>query len=388
MGESKRWRLAMIGGGEGSLIGDVHRRAAIFDGGAEWQAGCFSRTADRNRSSAAAYGVDPRRAYDSIEQLLLAEFRSQESRTIDAVVVTTPNDSHLELAELALAAKVPVLCEKPLARNLQEASALQQAAQVAKVPFVVMHNYSGYPMVRQARAMCTDNILGKLQAVRVQYIQGWLRSRLELTGNRQASWRTDPRHTGISGCFADIGSHAFHLACYITQLEPRAVSAQLRTFTEGRQVDDYGQAWVRCSDEALLSVTASQVSHGYANGLRIDVDGTEGSISWAQEDPCRLHWRRNGRAEQVLLADVGNADLHSWTRNSCRLPAGHPEGFLEAFANIYQGFFDQLAAHYGQPTPRSHVQAPVPSVADGWRTMQFIDAAVRSSNNNGEWMAL
>jgi predicted dehydrogenase len=304
---------------------------------------------------------------------------------VDFITVATPNHTHHEIAKAAVEAGFNVICDKPLTFDLKQAEDLAAAVEKKKVVFAVTHNYTGYPLVRHARQMVQSGELGEIQAVRACYIQGWLRSRLELENQKQASWRTDPGKSGAAGCFGDIGTHAFNLGRYITGLLPAQISCSLKTFEKGRALDDYGHAVIRYENGALGTVTASQISHGRENDLFIEVDGTKGALQWRQEEPNVLVVRQNGKPHALYTRDPNAPFMNDMGKAACRLPSGHPEAFFEAFANIYRSAYDSMILRAeGKPFPTK--DTIYPNVQDGVEGMFFIEQCVASSKEGGAWM--
>jgi predicted dehydrogenase len=377
--------MGLVGGGPGAFIGRVHVTAAQLDGRAELVAGAFSSDPDRSRAAAQDYGIELDRAYPSFDQLVTSEAARPPGERVDFVAIATPNHTHFEFASNVTDAGFHVVCEKPLTSDLAQAQKLLAIVKKRGIVFGLTYNYSGYPLVRQARDMVRGGELGEVQAIRVHYIQGWLRTRLELLGHKQALWRTDPAQAGIAGCFGDIGTHAFHLAEFIGGLEPAEVSCTLQTLEEGRRLDDYGVAHLRYQNGALGTVTASQISHGRENDLWIEIDGTRASIEWHQEDPNRVLVRANDRPLHVYARDPVASYTSPSARASCRLPGGHPEGFIEAFANVYAAIFDHLAVR--QSGGRNALPpALYPTIEDGVKGMMFVSNCVASSRANGQWV--
>lgn len=383
----RKLRMGLVGGGEGAFIGRVHAIAAILDNRAELVAGALSSDPQRAKASAPSYGLADDRAYGSWQEMLAAEARLPGDRRIDFVTIATPNHVHFPVAKAAAEAGFNVICDKPMTLTLAEAEELAGIVRRSGVVFALTHNYSGHPLVRQARAMIQADELGQIQAVRAFYIQGWLRTRLEVTGQKQASWRTDPQRSGAAGCFGDIGTHAYHLIRFMTGLAPEAVSAHLRTFEPGRQLDDYGTAVLRLAGGALATVTASQISHGRENDLWIEIDGTKGSLEWHQENPNQMWWRRNGEPHRLLTRDPNAPYTLPVAKASCRIPSGHPEGYLEAFANIYTAAYDDIAKRAAGQQWNSQ-QTLYPNVEDGVDGMRFIERCVASSAQNGAWVPM
>ena len=383
---NRKLRMGLIGGGQGAFIGRVHVTAAILDNRATLVAGALSSDPVRARESAGDYDIATARAYGSYQDMIAGELKLPADQRIDFVSVATPNHTHYEIAKTFAEAGFNVLCDKPLTFDLAQAEDLAKVVQRTGVVFGVTHNYTGYPLVRQAREMIRSGELGEIQAVRAFYIQGWLRARLEADNQKQASWRTDPSRSGAAGCFGDIGTHAYNLGRYITGLLPDQVSCSLKIFAPGRQLDDYGTATIRYQNGALGTVTASQISHGRENDLWIEVDGTKGALEWHQEEPNKLLVRINGKPHQ-LYTRAGGPYLTEIASRSSRLPAGHPEAFFEAFANIYTAVYDDIVKREsGQKVDSAH--SIYPNVADGVDGMNFITQCVRSSKENGTWVPL
>jgi predicted dehydrogenase len=380
--------MALVGGGQGSFIGRVHATAAVLDNRAALVAGALSSDPKKAKASAPDYDIPPDRAYESYEQMLDAEKKLPADQRIDFVAVATPNHTHFPIASAALEAGFHVICDKPMTFDLDQAEQLaklvdQRPGQV----FALTHNYTGYPLVRQARQMVLSGELGEINAIRACYIQGWLRSRLESEDNKQASWRTDPKRSGAAGCFGDIATHAYNLARYMTGLLPDSISANLKTYVEGRPLDDYGHAVIRFANGALGTVTASQISHGRENDVLIEIDGTKASLVWRQEDPNAMIVRRNGEPHLIYTRDPNAPFMNEPGAAACRIPAGHPEGFFEAFANVYRAAYDSMVlAASGKKFP--NVDTINPNVHDGVEGMYFIQQSVASSQNGGEWLPL
>jgi predicted dehydrogenase len=386
-GLGRKLRMALVGGGQGSFIGRVHVTAAVLDNRATLVAGAFSSDAARSQASAADYDVAAERAYGSYREMLDRERALPAGERIDFVSIATPNHMHFPVAKAAVEAGFHVVCDKPLTLTLAEAEELAQVVARANVVFAVTHNYTGYPLVRQAREMILSGQLGEIQAIRAEYIQGWLRTRLESEGQKQAAWRTDPTKSGVAGCFGDIGTHAYNLGRYMTGLLPERISGHLKVFVPGRPLDDYGTAVIRYENGALGTVTASQISHGRENDLRIQIDGTLGSLEWHQEEPNKMLVRHNGKPHQLYTRDPNAPFMNDAGRAACRLPSGHPEAFFEAFANVYRSAFDAMAeAAAGRPFERTNTVYP--NIHDGVEGMYFIEQAVASSKADGGWLPL
>lgn len=384
---NRKLRMALVGGGQGAFIGRVHATAAVLDNRAALVAGALSSNPERAKASAPAYDIPENRAYGSFQELIESESKLPEEERIDFVSVATPNHTHFDIAKAAVDAGFNVICDKPMTFDLAQAEELQKAVEDSGVVFAVSHNYTGYPLVRQAREMILSGELGEIQAIRSRYIQGWLRSRLEEDDQKQAAWRTDPSKSGAAGAFGDIGTHAFNLGRYMTGLLPEEVSANLKIFESGRQLDDYGHAVVKYDNGALGTVTASQISHGRENDLEIEIDGTKGALAWRQEEPNKMIVRRNGEPHAIYTRDPNAPFMNDMGQAACRLPAGHPEAFFEAFANVYRFAYDAMIQRATGESfePRDTIY---PNVYDGVEGMYFIQQCVASSAENGGWVSL
>lgn len=383
----RKLRMGIVGGGQGSFIGRVHVTAAVLDNRAALVAGALSSDPERAKASAADYDIDLSRAYGSYQEMFDRERALPADTRIDFVSIATPNHMHFPVAKAAVEAGFHVVCDKPLTLTLAEAEELAKIVTQSNVVFAVTHNYTGYPLVRQAREMVLSGELGEIQAIRAEYIQGWLRSRLESEGQKQAAWRTDPTKSGAAGCFGDIGTHAYNLGRSMTGLLPEKISAHLKIFEPPRPLDDYGHAVIRYENGALGTVTASQISHGRENDLRIQIDGTKASLEWHQENPNQLFVRKNGHPHAIYTRDPNAPYTLPLAKASCRLPAGHPEAFFEAFANVYRAAFDAMElAGTGKAFER--VNTLYPNICDGVEGMYFIEQSVASSKADGAWLPL
>ncbi|MFZ5709403.1 MAG: Gfo/Idh/MocA family protein [Pseudomonadota bacterium] len=378
----RRLRLGMIGGGQGAFIGAVHRIASRIDDQYELVAGALSSTPEKSRASGADLGLDPKRCYGSWEEMARTEARRKDA--IDAVAIVTPNHVHAGPAIAFLKRGIHVICDKPLTATLPEARKLVAAAEASQALFVLTHNYTGYPMVRQAREMIAAGEIGELRLVHVEYVQDWLSEPIERTGQKQADWRTDPARTGAGGSTGDIGTHAFNLASFITGLDLDTLSADLQTFVPGRRVDDNGHVMMRFRGGARGMLWCSQVAPGNENALRIRVYGTKGGLEWAQEDPNYLWHGPLGAPKRKLTR--GGAGAGAAAGRVTRVPPGHPEGYLEGFANIYTEAARAIRAAEAGEKPDAGVIFP--TVRDGLLGVAFVDACVRSSKRNGAWTAL
>lgn len=384
---NRKLRMGLVGGGQGAFIGKVHSIAATMDNRAILVAGALSSDPAKAKASAPDYDIKPERAYGSYQEMLKGELQLPASERVDFVSVATPNHTHFDIAKLFAENGFNVMCDKPMTFDLAQAEALFDVAQKSGVVFAVTHNYTGHPLVRQAREMVKGGELGEINAVRAFYIQGWLRTRLEGENQKQASWRTDPKRSGAAGCFGDIGTHAYNLGRFITGLLPDQVSCHLKTFVSGRSLDDYGTAIIRYQSGALGTVTSSQITHGRENDIWIEIDGTKGSLEWHQEDPNKMFVRVNGQPHKLYTRDPNSPFQGALARSSCRTPSGHPEGYLEAFANIYVAAFDDMAQRASGHKVDS-AKSLYPNVADGLDGMNFITQCVASSQDNGAFKSL
>lgn len=384
---NRKLRMALCGGGQGSFIGRVHATAAVLDNRAVLVAGALSSNAEKSKASAPDYDIPVDRAYGSIHELVEKELALPADQRIDFVSVATPNHTHFEIAKTAAEAGFNVICDKPMTFDLKQAEELAEVVKKSGVVFAVTHNYTGYPLVRQARQMIASGQLGEINAIRAFYIQGWLRTRLELSDQKQAAWRTDPKKSGIAGCFGDIATHAYNLARYMTGLLPETISCHLKTFEEGRALDDYGTAIVKFENGALGTVTASQISHGRENDMWIEIDGTKGSLVWRQEEPNAMIVRANGEPHKIYTRDPNAPHMNDMGRAACRLPSGHPEAFFEAFANVYRAAYDAMILR-AEGKPFETKDTVYPNIHDGVEGMYFIEQCVASSKQGGAFLPI
>ncbi|WP_199195083.1 MULTISPECIES: Gfo/Idh/MocA family protein [Pirellulaceae] len=385
---NRKLRMALVGGGSGAFIGRVHATAAVLDNRAALVAGALSSNPERAKSSAPDYDIPEDRAYTSYQELIEKELALPEDKRIDFVSVATPNHMHFPVAKAALEAGFNVICDKPMTLTLAEAEELYQVVEKSGAVFAVSHNYTGYPLVRMARQMILDGELGEINAIRVQYIQGWLRTKLEDDASqKQAAWRSDPAKSGAAGAYGDIGTHAYNLGRYMTGLLPDKVSSHLATFVEGRKLDDYGTTVIRYENGALCTLTASQISHGRENDLSIEIDGTKAALSWRQENPNEMIIRKNGEPHKIYTRDPNAPFMNAAGVAACRIPSGHPEGFFEAFANVYRAAFDAMAL---RATGKDFEKKDTiyPNIHDGVEGMYFIQQCVASSGQDGAWLPL
>lgn len=371
-----RLRYAMIGGGRDAFIGAVHRHAIALDGQAELVAGALSSTPERSRESGRALGLTDAHNHASWQALLEAQLARPVQERVDLVVIVTPTDTHFPIAQAFAEAGFHVVCDKPLTHTGTQAATLVETVARHGTVFGVTYNYTGYPMVRQAREMVLSGVLGRIRKVVVEYNQGWLATALETTGNKQASWRTDPARSGIAGALGDIGSHAENLVSTVTGLRIEELVADLGALVPGRALDDDASMLLRFKGGARGVLVASQINAGLENDLRLRVSGENGTLEWRQEEPNRLvHHRREGPTEIFTRASPW---LCESARRAGRIPAGHPEGFIEAFANIYRGVFADIRARK-VGTTANPLDADYPTVGDGARGVRFIERAVASS---------
>ncbi|MDM0044462.1 Gfo/Idh/MocA family oxidoreductase [Variovorax dokdonensis] len=380
----RRLRAAMVGGGQGAFIGAVHRHAMALDGRFELVAGALSSQPDRALESGRALGLAAHRTHGSWQALLAHELCLPADERVELVVIVTPNHVHYEVAKAFAESGFHVVCDKPLVHTSAQAAELERIARERGIVFAVTYNYIGYPMVIQAREMVRAGQLGEIRRVVVEYHQGWLATRAESEGNKQADWRTDPARSGIAGAMGDIGSHAENLATTVTGLDIEAISADLHTFIPGRRLDDDASMLLRFSGGARGVLMCSQVATGCENDLRLRVYGSEGSISWRQESPNELEFLPREGPRQLLTR--GSPWLAEASRRATRLPSGHPEAFIEAFANIYVAVADAIQADPAQRV--AGAERGYADVSDGARGVRFIEAAVASSRSEQKWWPL
>lgn len=371
--------MGIVGAGPGSFIGPIHLMAARLDGDFELVCGVFSRDRTRSLAAGRSYGIDPERNYASYREMI----RHEQARSRDGlqcVIVATPNDSHREIAAFALESGLHVLSDKPAARTLEEAESLQGVVRNAGLVYGLTYTYSGYPLVREARAICRSGRLGSIRKVLVEYLQGWLNEPIENRGNPQAAWRTDPDRAGCGGCISDIGVHAFHLLEFVTGCKVARVAADVATLVEGRRLNDDFNALIRLDNGATGTISASQVATGEQNGLRLRIYGERGSLDWSQEIPDRLLVRWSDAATAILSAGSNNATLSPEARAASRLPVGHPEGYIGALGNIYRDFAMEVRLRGSA--------VMLPSIEDGVRGLRFVHATLSSSQEGARWIEL
>jgi predicted dehydrogenase len=380
--KARRIRLGMVGGGNDAFIGGVHRIAMRIDDDFELVAGALSSTPEKSRASGAALGLAPARTYDDFTAMAQRESRRKDG--IEAVAIVTPNHMHAPAARAFLKRGIHVICDKPLTATLPEAKRLAKVAAEAEALFILTHNYTGYPMIRQARAMVAEGLLGPIRVVQVEYAQDWLSTDLEATGQKQAGWRTDPAKTGAGGSTGDIGTHAYNLASFVTGLTLESLAADLSSFVPGRRVDDNGNVLMRFAGGARGMLWCSQVAPGNENALRLRVYGEKGGLDWRQGEPNHL-WHAPLGEPKRLLSRAGPGVGPEAARVS-RIPSGHPEGYLEGFATIYAEAARAIRAR--QSGERVPAEVVFPTIEDGVAGVAFVDACVRSSARNGAWVTL
>ncbi|MGA2426929.1 MAG: Gfo/Idh/MocA family oxidoreductase [Candidatus Acidiferrum sp.] len=380
---NRRLRLGMVGGGPGGFIGAVHRIAARIDDRFELVAAALSSNPEKSRQAAQDLHIPADRAYGSFAEMAAAE--SKRSDRIDAVSIVTPNHLHFAPAKAFLDAGIHVICDKPLTTTVDDALALEQIVKKSGLIFGLTHNYTGYPTVRQAREMIAAGELGHLRLVQVEYAQDWLTTPLETTGQKQAVWRTDPAQSGPAGSLGDIGTHAYNIACFVSGLSAEQVAADVSTFVPGRRLDDNVQVLLRYQEGVRGMLWASQVAVGNENNLRLRVYGEKGGLDWSQENPNYLHFSQYGKPTKTLTRN--GADATPSAKHASRIPSGHPEGYLEAFAQLYTDIAEQISARQANRPPAKD-SLLVPTVADGVAGVQFISAVLGSSKQNAAWVKL
>ena len=379
----RRLRLGMVGGGQGAFIGAVHRIAARLDDRYELVAGALSSKPDVAAASAAELFIDLDRSYASFEDMAKQEAARDDG--IDVCAIVTPNHLHFPAAMAMLNAGIHVICDKPLCMTVDEAEKIAAKVKETGLLFALTHNYTAYPMVREARQMVADGKLGNIRLVQVEYPQGWMATKVEDTDNKQANWRADPAKAGMGGALGDIGTHAHNLANFVSGMTPSELCADVDAIVEGRKLDDNVQILMRYENGARGMLWASQVAIGHENGLRLRIYGDKGGLEWAQEHPNHMHFRPlDGRPELLTRggAGIGAEGLHG-----VRVPPGHPEGYLEGFANLYTDFADQLVAHLTNGKADAAAML-VPGVKEGLEGMKFVEAVVRSGRDGAVWVKM
>jgi predicted dehydrogenase len=381
----RKIRMGMIGGGRGAFIGGVHRMAAALDGQIELVCGAFSSNAEKSKLSGEDFYLDPSRVYGSYTEMIEEEKKLSEDIRMDFVSIVTPNHMHFAPAAMALENGFHVVADKPLCFDMEEAHKLEHIVKDSGLIFALTHNYTGYPMVKQAKAMFSKGEFGKIRKVVVEYPQGWLSTLLEASDQKQAAWRTDPSKSGIAGAMGDIGTHAENLAEYMTGLHISEICADISILVDGRLLDDDGNVLLRFDNGAKGILYASQISAGEENNLRIRVYGEKGGVEWAQMEPNSLIVRWADKATQILRTGVG--DLSPEAQAHTRIPAGHPEGYLEAFANIYRNVAKCIQARIAG-TEVDPMYTDFPSVEDGVRGMNFIYKVIESGKADQKWIKM
>lgn len=376
-------RMGMIGGGIGSFIGDVHRKAATLDGLIELVCGAFSSTPEKSKASGHGLSLPEDRCYGSFQEMILKEKALPENLRMDFVAIVTPNHMHFAPAKLALENGFHVVCDKPMTLTIDEAKELEQIVKSTGLLFALTHNYPGSPMIKQAKAMVQNGDLGAIRKVQVQYLQGWMATAVENSDNKQAAWRVDPAKSGVGGALGDIGTHAHNLVEYITGIHVKELAADLGRFGKGRVLDDDGNILLRLENGAKGIMSISQIATGEENNLSIRVYGEKGSLEWNQENPNELTTRWLDKPKMIFTPN--GHELYPHALAASRIPAGHPEGYLEAFANVYKNF----AKHLNALKAKTNIENPdYPTVSDGIRGVKFIHAAVESDKNNAGWVSL
>ncbi len=376
--------MALIGGGGAGFIGKVHATAATLDRQAELVAGAFSSTPERSKASAAEFGVTPDRAYGTYQELLERENSLPADERIHFVSIATPNFTHCEIACAAMKAGFHVVCDKPMTTNLEDAAKMVATAEKTGRVFALTHNYSGYPMMRQAREMIANGELGDIIAVRATYVQGWMHGMEPGADQARGAWKSDPLKNGQAGSLGDVGTHAFHLASFVTGLQPESLLSHMQSYSKHHELDDYGHAMIRFNNGATGMVTWSQMTHGRLNDLTIEVDGTKAAVTWRQEDPNQLFVRSLGQPTKVYERNPGAGYMTPTATAACRIPGGHPEAFFEAFANVYRSAFtDMRKVNAGETLQRRN--SIYPSVYDGQNGVRFMTRCLESAENASAW---
>ncbi|MDB4443676.1 Gfo/Idh/MocA family oxidoreductase, partial [Saprospiraceae bacterium] len=378
----RKIRMGMVGGGRGAFIGAVHRMAAAIDGEIELVCGAFSSNPKKSKLSGADLYLSKDRVYGSYEEMIKKEAQLPLGERMDFISIVTPNHMHFGPAKMALENGFHVVCDKPLSFNMKEAKTLQRIVEKTGLIFALTHNYTGYPMVKQAKSMIAKNKIGKVRKVVVEYPQGWLSTFVEGTDSKQAAWRTDPKRSGIAGAMGDIGTHAENLAEYVTGLKIRKICADLSILVDGRQLDDDGNVLLEFENGAKGILSASQIAAGEENNLRIRIYGEKAGLDWRQMEPNTLIVRWLDKSTEIMRTGIGN--LSAEAQAHTRLPGGHPEGYLEAFANIYRNFAKCVQARLGNKKPNK-MYTDFPTVSDGVRGMKFIEKVVASSKSKSKW---
>jgi predicted dehydrogenase len=381
MAAQKKLKMGMVGGGPGAFIGAIHRSAALMDGLIEITAGSFSSNPEKSLQAGEELMLDPSRVYSSYDEMIQKELALPESERIDIISIVTPNNVHFDPTKKALEAGFHVVLDKPMTLTYDQAKDLYKIIKKSDKLFCLTHTYTGYPMIKQMKQMIADGVIGEVRKVYVEYPQGWLHKLLEYE-NKQAEWRTDPTRNGKAGCFGDIGTHAFNLAEYVSGIKVAKICADLDIKVKGRPIDDDGAVLMRFENNASGILTASQIDAGCENNLKIRIYGEKGGLEWMQEDNNTLRLRWSDRPDEIYRA--GNGYLGSLANENTRTPAGHPEGYIEAFANIYRNFARTIYALRKGEEPKAE-WLDFPGAEDGIRGMAFIENVLASSASDQKW---
>ena len=376
-------RMGMIGGGIGAFIGAVHRLAALMDGQIELVCGAFSSNAQKSKQSGEALFLLPNRIYATYQEMIEKEKALPENMRMNFVSIVTPNHVHFHPAKMAMENGFDVVLDKPMTLNLQEAKELKKVVEKTGRIFCLTHTYTGYPMVKEAKQLIANGVLGKIRKVYVEYPQGWLSTFLEGENNKQAAWRTDPKRSGIAGCMGDIGTHAFNLAEYVSGLQVTEICANLNTYVQGRLLDDDGDVLLKFNNGASGVLSATQIAAGEENNIKIKIYGEKGGLEWQQSDNNTLQLKWLDKPKEILRA--GTSYVSSYAAHNARVPAGHPEGYLEAFANLYKNFALTVRAKENNEIIKNE-WLDFPGIEEGIRGMAFIENVVASSKANEKWM--
>lgn len=381
---NRKLRMGLIGGGGAAFIGKVHAISATLDNRARLCAGVLSSDPQKSKESAPTFGIRDDRAYANIAELLAGESKLDEKERIDFVSIATPNHTHAEIAQAALKAGFHVICDKPMTNTVQDARELVKTVEETGRIFALTHNYTGYPMVRQAREIIEAGQKGDILAIRSSYMQGWLTTFDSTIASARGAWKSEPSKAG-SGSLGDIGTHAYNLLRFVSGLNVNKISATTESFHPTRNLDDYGLIQLRMENGALGLITYSQMSHGRLNDLTLEIDGTKGSLQWSQEEPNRLIVRRQGASTEIMNRHPAGEYMHELARLSTRIPGGHPEGFYEAFANVYRAAFDDIAKNIADGF-NPGINTLYPNVYDGLEGVRFIERVQSSSDAANAWL--
>lgn len=382
MSTSSPLKMALIGGGGAGFIGKVHVTAATLDRQAELIAGAFSSNPERSKAAASQFGISPDRAYSSWQELLAEEAKRPASDRVDFLSIATPNFTHAEIACEALKAGFHVVCDKPMTISLNDADRMVETAEASGKVFALSHNYSGYPLARQARQMIAEGQLGDIIAVRATYVQGWMHGMEPDAETARGAWKSDPQKNGRAGSLGDVGTHAFHLASFVTGLQPSRLLSSMNSYSAHHSLDDYGHAMIQFDQGATGMITWSQVTHGRQNDLSLEIDGTKAAIAWRQEEPNQMFVRSLGQPVQVYERDPNSSYCSTDAAAACRLPGGHPEAFFEAFANVYRNAFEEMRIRNSGGKSGSVIY---PTVQQGHDGVRFMDRCLASNDAGSAW---